>query len=151
LRLLFQQTYDNAVAKCKAKGMEIVQAETILENMCVQRLILKNGTVSNKIAIWLRLMFVQFDHHTGKNNDRFWMGLTKLGGKTNYTTWDNGKPLTYWDFAPNTVGATEQCANYLYANNYLIVYITVCLKFPYEFQIPPMGCLYVHLNCWLHM
>jgi len=43
--LIFQQTYDNAVAKCKAEGMEIVQAETVLENMCVQRLILKNGII----------------------------------------------------------------------------------------------------------
>jgi hypothetical protein len=108
--LIFQQTYDNAVAKCKAQGMEIVQAETVLENMCVQRLILKNGI--NQTFYYLLAPHFHFLHLTGHNSKYFWMGLTKLGGKTNYTTWDNGKPLTYWDFIPNW--SVEQCAIYLY-------------------------------------
>lgn len=41
------------------------------------------------------------------------MGLKKIG-MTNYTTWDNDQPLTYFNFAPNILGATEQCAIYAY-------------------------------------
>jgi hypothetical protein len=40
---MFQQTYDNAVIQCRAKGKEIVQAETVVENICVQRYLLENG------------------------------------------------------------------------------------------------------------
>ncbi|XP_065335607.1 macrophage mannose receptor 1-like isoform X1 [Cloeon dipterum] len=87
---VFAEQVDYATSKlrCKSKGMAIANMETVTENICVQRAILKKGVYDN----WV------------------YTGLNKIG-QTNYTKWENGAPLTYRSFPPGEPSgfASEDC------------------------------------------
>ncbi|XP_059474426.1 macrophage mannose receptor 1-like isoform X2 [Neocloeon triangulifer] len=81
-------SYDDAKIKCKSKGMLLATAETVFENFCVQREILRKG----QSAAWV------------------YTALNKRG-ELNYTKWDSGALLTYnaWPPGEPSAFATQDC------------------------------------------
>lgn len=93
IKYLFQQTYDNAILKCKEKGMELASLETIEENMCAQRHTLEKG-INTQHFILADFIIKYLLRNSGLATTYVFIGLSKKGD-TGYNKWVNGAPLNY--------------------------------------------------------
>ncbi|XP_065336762.1 macrophage mannose receptor 1-like [Cloeon dipterum] len=94
--------YATSLQRCNESGTALANMETVTENICVQRAILRKGAYNN----WV------------------YAGLNKIG-QTNYTKWENGAALTYSGFPPGEPAA------FLYENcifNTQVLISCGCLK-----------------------
>lgn len=92
--------------------MDIVNAETLEENICIQRAIYSKGTILEH-RVFLLLSYKIDYFPLGLKDEAIFVGLKKTP-PANYSQWSNGQDLTYTDWADGNPSSysTEHCVIY---------------------------------------